>query len=303
MADRRVLVFGRNGQLARELARIAWPASLTPICHGRNQCDLSSGGNPHVSIDAVNPDFVVNAAAYTAVDRAEGDAAAAFALNRDAAGRIAEACRLHGLPLVHLSTDYVFDGTKTGPYVEEDAVAPVSVYGASKAAGEAAVRDTLDRHIILRTAWVYSPFGSNFVKTMLLLGSKHDRLRVVEDQRGSPTAAGDIARAIATLATAILGGNERFGTYHYAGAGDVTRLDWATEIFAAGTAFGHPRPQLEAARSDEFPTAARRPANSALDCSRIVCDYAILPRPWRESVRETVDEILGDNRADSEEVG
>jgi dTDP-4-dehydrorhamnose reductase len=300
MADRPVLVFGRSGQLARELARIAWPASLAPICHGRNECDLSSGGSPRASIETVKPVFVVNAAAYTAVDRAESESEAAFALNRDAAGRIAEACRRHGLPLVHVSTDYVFDGTKAGPYEEGDAVAPVSVYGASKAAGEDAVRDGHDRHVILRTAWVYSPFGSNFVKTMLQLGSKHDRLRVVADQRGSPTAAVDIARAIASLVATVLGGNERFGTYHYAGAGDVTRLDWATAIFAAGAGHGRPLPRLEAARSDEFPTPARRPANSALDCSRIVRDYAILPRPWRESVEETVDEILGGNGANSE---
>ena len=300
MSDRPVLVFGRSGQLARELARVAWPAGMTPICHGRNECDLSSGANPLISIEAVKPVFVVNAAAYTAVDRAESDAEASFALNRDAAGRIAEICRRRGLPLVHVSTDYVFDGTKVGPYVEEDAIAPVSVYGASKAAGEAAVRHAHDRHIILRTAWVYSPFGSNFVKAMLQLGGTHDRLRVVADQRGSPTAAGDIARAVAELAAAILGGNERFGTYHYAGAGDVTRFEWAAAIFDAGAGRGHPRPRLEAACSDEFPTAARRPANSALDCSRIARDYAILPRPWRESVEETVDEILGGARASSE---
>ena len=300
MADRTVLLFGSKGQLARELARNPWPAGLTPICHGRAECDLARSGDPLASVERVKPVFVVNAAAYTAVDRAEAEPDAAFALNRDAAGRVAAACNRHGLPLVHISTDYVFDGDKHGPYVEGDPIAPISVYGASKAEGEVAVRAAHDRHIILRTAWVYSPFGSNFVKTMLELGRTRDRLAVVTDQRGSPTAAGDIARTVVALAIAILGDNTRFGTYHFAGAGDVTRRDWADAIFAAAARHGRPAPRLDPASSADFPTAARRPANSALDCSRIARDYAILSRPWRESVEETVDEILTGNGPNNE---
>ncbi|MEX0809992.1 MAG: dTDP-4-dehydrorhamnose reductase [Dongiaceae bacterium] len=301
MSDRKVLVFGSKGQLARELARNPWPSGLAPVCHGRAECDLAGSGDPLASIEHVEPVFVVNAAAYTAVDRAEAEPEAAFALNRDAAGRIAAACARHDLPLVHVSTDYVFDGAKNGPYVEDDPIAPISVYGASKAEGDAAVRAAHDRHIVLRTAWVYSPFGSNFVKTMLELGRTRDRLAVVTDQRGSPTAAGDIARTIGALTKAILDGNTRFGTYHYAGGGDVTRRDWAEAVFDAAAGHGRPAPLLEPASSDAFPTAARRPANSALDCSRIARDYAILPRPWRESVGETVDEILAGTWANDED--
>jgi dTDP-4-dehydrorhamnose reductase len=299
MTHRTVLVFGRSGQLARELARHNWPDGLAPVCHGRTECDLVEGGNPLVSIEAVRPALVVNAAAYTAVDRAETERDAAFRLNGDAAGRIAAACHRHALPLIHVSTDYVFDGTKIGPYVEDDPIAPVSVYGASKAEGETAVRAALDRYIIVRTAWIYSPFGSNFVKTMLELGRTRERLKIVTDQRGSPTAAGDIARAIAALTGAILRGEGRFGTYHYAAAGDVTRMEWAHAIFAAAARHGQPVPRLEAAGSAEFPAPARRPANSALDCSRIARDYAILARPWQDSVEKTVDEILAGSGADN----
>jgi dTDP-4-dehydrorhamnose reductase len=298
MPDRIVLVFGRTGQLACELARNAWPAGFAVACHGRESCDLLAGADPQPLLERLAPALVVNAAAYTAVDRAESEAEAAFALNRDAAGRIAAACALRSLPLVHVSTDYVFDGAKPAPYVEDDPVAPLSVYGRSKAAGETAVRDALDRHVILRTAWVYSPFGGNFVKTMLSLGRTRERLRVVTDQRGSPTAAGDIARAIIAMAERLAGGVGRFGTFHYAAAGDVTRLEFAAAIFARAVRHGRPAPALEAATSAEFPVPARRPANSALNCARIARDWAILPRPWRAALDETVDEILAAGSGD-----
>ena len=212
MADRTILVFGRSGQLALELARNPWPAGFVATCHGRESCDLLAGGDPDALIVRIEPALVVNAAAYTAVDKAESEPEAAYALNRDAPGRIAAACARHKLPFVHISTDYVFDGTKSGAYVEDDPIAPLSVYGASKAEGETEVAAATDRHVILRTAWVYSPFGSNFVKTMLALGAKRDRLRIVTDQRGSPTAAGEIARTIIAMTERLASGKGAFGT-------------------------------------------------------------------------------------------
>lgn len=292
MTIRTVLVFGRSGQLARELARREWPAEFAVACFGRDSCNLGAGADPMPLLDRTKPAFVVNAAAYTAVDKAESEPDAAFALNRDAAGRIAAACRRAGVPMVHVSTDYVFDGSKNTPYVEEDPIAPLSVYAQSKAEGEASVRAALDRHVILRTAWVYSPFGSNFVKTMLALGADRDRLRVVDDQRGSPTAAAEIARAIAEMAEPLAAGTGLFGTWHFAGAGTATRLDQARAIFERAARHGRREPALEAASSSEFPAPARRPANSALNCDRIARDWGILPRHWREPLDETVDEIL-----------
>jgi dTDP-4-dehydrorhamnose reductase len=298
MAGGRVLVFGRSGQLARELARNPWPAAFAPACFGRESCDLLAGADPMTLLDRERPVLVVNAAAYTAVDRAESEPDAAYALNRDAAGRIAAACARTDLPFVHVSTDYVFDGTRTGPYVEDDPVAPISVYGASKAAGEIAVRNAHDRHIILRSAWVYSSFGSNFVTTMLQLGQTRDRMRIVADQRGSPTAAGDLARAIIALAARLCDRNSLYGTYHYAGGGDITRYEFADAIFSRAAAHGRKPPRLEPAASTEFPAPARRPANSALDCTKIARDYAILPRSWRAGLDETVDEILSASSED-----
>ena len=298
MSDRQVLVFGRSGQLALELARNPWPAGYVATCHGRDSCNLLAGGDPAALIEQFTPALVVNAAAYTAVDRAESEPEAAYALNREAAGRIATACARHGLPLVHISTDYVFDGTKTAPYVEDDPIAPISVYGASKAEGETAVRDALDRHVILRTAWVYSPFGSNFVKTMLALGATRDRLRIVTDQRGSPTAAGEIARAIIAMTERLAAGGASFGTYHFAGGGEATRYEFADAIFDRAVVNGRRRPILEPAGSAEFPVPARRPANSALNCARLARDWGIVSRPWRHALDATVDEILAGGSED-----
>jgi dTDP-4-dehydrorhamnose reductase len=202
------------------------------------------------------------------------------------------------LPLVHISTDYVFDGAKPSPYVEDDPIAPLSVYGQSKAEGETRVRAVLDRHVILRTAWVYSPFGNNFVKTMLALGAKRDRLRIVVDQRGSPTAAGEIARAIIAMTERLAAGNGRFGTYHYAGGGETTRFELAHAIFERAATHGRARPVLEQATSAEFPVPARRPANSALNCARLARDWGIVSRPWRDALDATVDEIVAGGSGD-----
>lgn len=298
MTDRNILVFGRSGQLALELARNPWPSGFAATCHGRESCDLLAGDDPAALIERNQPALVINAAAYTAVDKAESEPEAAYALNRDAPGRIAAACARHRLPLVHISTDYVFDGAKSEAYVEDDPIAPISVYGASKADGEIAVADALDRHVILRTAWVYSPFGSNFVKTMLALGARRDRLRIVTDQRGSPTAAGEIARAVIAMTERLAAGEGAFGIFHFAGGGAVTRFGLADAIFARAATRGWARPALDRATSAEFSVPARRPANSALDCAKLVRDWGIVSRPWREALDETVDEILAGGSED-----
>lgn len=203
------------------------------------------------------------------MDRAETERDAAWAANCDGAAHIAASCRDMGIPLIHISTDYVFDGTKGGPYREDDPVNPLSVYGASKEAGERAVRDALREHVILRTAWVYSAHGHNFVKTMLRLAAECPALRVVADQTGAPTAAADLAAAIAHIATQIGAGNTAWGTYHFTGAGAVTWHGFAEAIFARAERWRGPKPRVEAIATAEYPTPARRPANSVLDCARI----------------------------------
>ena len=192
----RVLVLGRNGQVARALAEVGWPEGISLSCYGRDEIDLAEPAGVARAIVRRAPDLVINAAAYTAVDRAESEPEAACAVNRDGAGEAARACADLGVPLSHLSTDYVFDGSKQGPYVEDDAVNPLCVYGASKEAGEQAVRAALPAHLIMRSAWIYAAQGQNFVRTMLRLAHEGAEIRVVDDQRGCPTAAFDIARRV-----------------------------------------------------------------------------------------------------------
>jgi dTDP-4-dehydrorhamnose reductase len=236
---------------------------------------------------------VINAAAYTAVDRAESEPDLAFRLNRDGAASLAEGASACGAALIHISTDYVFDGTKPTPYREEDAVGPISVYGASKEAGERVVRERIDRHVILRTAWVYSAFGEgSFVKTMLRLGAERPELRIIDDQHGSPTGANDAARAMIAIATAIVGGKtDGFGTFHYCNTGSTTRFGQAKFIFDWLAARGHKVPRVTPIPTSAYPLPARRPANSVLDCGRIGEVYGILPRAWEASLAECLSEI------------
>src|SRR3546814_597696 len=208
----RVLVLGRDGQVGRELMRAAPLAGLSVTALGRDALDITRPDAVASAIESAQCGFVVNAAAYTQVDRAESEREQAFAVNRDGAAHIAEACRSRGLPLLHLSTDYVFDGTKAAAYSESDPVHPLGAYGESKEAGERAIRDRLDRHLILRTAWVFSPFRHNFVKTMLRLGREREEIGVVDDQTGCPIAVVDIARTALTLAERAVGeGFDRWG--------------------------------------------------------------------------------------------
>jgi dTDP-4-dehydrorhamnose reductase len=285
-----VLVVGETGQLARELARAAWAPGVEVTCAGRDIIDLARPETANAVVAAMKPGVVVNAAAYTAVDKAESDADQAFLVNRDGPAALARAAAAVGAPVIHVSTDYVFDGTKDGAYTEDDPVAPVSVYGRSKEAGERAVREAAERHVILRTAWVYSPFGNNFVKTMLRLGAEREELRVVADQHGCPTAAADIAAAIVRLA----GADHGWGTYHYSGAGPTTWHGFAEAIFTGAAARGAKVPaRVTAIGTADYPTPAVRPANSVLDCTRIDRVHGIVARNWREALEDCLDALIG----------
>ncbi len=295
-AERTVLVVGRAGQVARELARANWPAGVVVRCCGRESFDLADRAAALALVEQIRPALIVNAAAWTAVDRAESEPAAAYALNRDGPGHLAEAAAGLGAPLIHLSTDYVFDGSKSGPYVEDDPIAPLGVYGASKAAGEQAVRDRWSDHLILRTAWVYSPFGTNFVRSMLRLGQARPEVGVVADQMGCPTAAADIAAGITSIAGRLLaepGGADRgFGTFHLCGTGETSWHGFAAAIFERAAAFGAPTPRLKAITTADYPTPARRPANSVLDTGRIRAIWGLAPRPWPEALDVCLRELL-----------
>ena len=259
---------------------------------GRDAADITRPAEVAAALDAARPAAIVNAAAYTAVDRAESEPERAAAANRDGARIVAEACAERRLPLIHLSTDYVFDGRKIGPYREDDPVAPLGVYGRSKAEGEAAVRAVGGCHVILRTSWVYGPVGQNFVRTMLRLGRERPELRVVDDQSGSPTSTADLADAILVIARRLAEGEGAgTGMFHFCGGGVTTWYRFAQAIFGEAARYGYSPPRLTPITTAGYPTAARRPANSALDCSRIARVYGIHPRPWREALGRCIDRI------------
>lgn len=292
----RIVVVGRSGQVARALARHRWPAGTTIECRGRDRLDIAAAGSADAigaAIAASGATLVVNAAAYTAVDKAESEPDAAFALNRDGPARLAAACVAAGIPLIHISTDSVFDGSKAGAYVEDDPVAPAGVYGTSKEEGERAVRAALPAHVILRTSWVFGPDGHNFVKLMLRLGAEKDELGVVSDQRGCPTAADDLAAAIAAVAGALAAGRrDGWGTFHVAGDDAMTRIEQARDIFAAAAARGRKAPRLKPVSMRDFAAPAPRPANAVLDSAHFAAVYGTIRRPWRAALDRCLDAIF-----------
>lgn len=291
----RILVIGCTGQLGQELSRVALPQGLAMIGLGRKDIDLTDVEAVARAISNSNCALVVNAAAYTAVDTAEREPEQAFAINRDAPGYIAEACKANRTPLLHISTDYVFDGTKESPYVEDDPVRPLGVYGASKAAGENAVRQVLHQHVIVRTSWLFSAHGRNFVKTMLRLAQEKEELAVVDDQWGCPTAAGDLAVATIEIARQILQQHrtDAWGTYHFAGQKPTSWYGFARAIFESREALtGQDAPRLRPTTSSEYPTAARRPPKSVLDCSKISSTYRIYPERWRDGLSKVLRQLL-----------
>jgi dTDP-4-dehydrorhamnose reductase len=284
-----ILVTGGSGQVGGALRRIA-DTDLEVVAPDRTRLDLTDPEALAVAVQSRQWAAVVNCAAYTAVDRAEGEVVAAWQTNALAPAALAAATARAGIPLVQLSTDYVFSGTKTDPYVETDPIGPVGVYGASKEAGEQAVRTANRRHVILRTAWVVSASGSNFIRTMLRLADQHDRVRVVADQLGCPTGAEDIARAVISIIQRLA--EEKYGTYHFVNRGEASWADLAEAVFARAAAGGRRRPVVERITTADYPTPARRPANSRLATGRIHTDYAIVPREWHAIVDDIVDDLI-----------
>jgi dTDP-4-dehydrorhamnose reductase len=296
-----VLLFGGNGQVGQALLRTLAPLG-TLVATTRSgalpdgsPCEVADFDDPASLpglLDRIGPDVVVNAAAYTAVDRAEGDPDAAWRANAEAPDAIARWCAAAGVPLVHYSTDYVFDGTATRPYREDDPTAPLGVYGASKLAGEQAIRAAGGRHLIFRTAWVYAAHGANFLRTMLRVGADRDVLRVVADQIGTPTPAALIADVSAQILQQRL---TLSGTYHLTATGATSWHGFAEAIFAEAVARGIlPRaPRVEAITTAEYPTAARRPAYSCLDVRRLQSDSGLLLPAWQDGLAGVMDAVRG----------
>ena len=284
----RILVVGAAGQLCLALQRQQLPAHWSLDCLTRADIDLTKVDAITNALSARGGDAIINASGYTAVDRAESEPELAFALNRDAPAAMAAL----DLPFVHVSTDYVFAGDKAAPYVETDARNPVSVYGTSKAAGEDAVFAATTRAAIVRTAWVYSPDRANFVKTMLRLGSERDEVSVVADQVGTPTSADDLAAACLALIKRQLDNNtEAFGAFHYAGTGEATWADFAEAIFTGAQRRGHSPVSVKRITTADYPTPAKRPANSRLNSTKIEA-LGIQTRPWREALERCLDRLL-----------
>ena len=282
----KALIFGRTGQVARELARRV-PAGTEIISLGRDRADLSDPAACAAAVAAHPADVVINAAAYTAVDRAEEEEALATVINGEAPAAMARAAAEKGVPFLHISTDYVFDGSGTAPRAPGDATAPLGAYGRSKLVGEAGVSAAGGAHAILRTSWVFSAHGQNFVKTMLRLAETRDALNVVADQVGGPTAASDIAAALWRMAQAFLRGQGRSGIYHFSGAPDVSWAGFAREIFAQG----RQTVSVTGIPASDYPTPARRPGNSRLDCSDTETYFGIKRPDWRTSLADVLSQL------------
>jgi dTDP-4-dehydrorhamnose reductase len=291
---RRVLLTGGSGQVGQALQALAWPPDVALAAPGRDALQLSDGASIAAYLRA-SPDLaaILSVGAYTAVDRAESEADLAEAVNVRAPGILAAHAAQSGIPIIHVSTDYVFDGSGTRPWRENDPVSPLGVYGATKAAGEAAVRASGARHVILRTSWVVGAKGQNFVRTMLRLGAERTELKVVDDQIGSPTHAGDLAGSIRTILLRLLDDDRApTGTFHIANAGETSWHGVAARVFAAAAGRGGPSPTLTAIPSSGYPTPARRPLNSRLDASALTEAFAIRLRRWEEAIDDIVAEIM-----------
>lgn len=290
----KILVTGSKGQLGFELIRQGDRFDVEMVGVDLPKTDISDKSAVIRTLSSVRPAAVINAAAYTAVDKAESDQETAFAVNRDGAANLAEASAEAGIPLIHISTDFVFDGKKRMPYIETDPVSPLNIYGKSKAEGEDAVRSRHAEHLIIRTSWLYGVFGNNFVKTMLRLGAENPLLRVVADQQGCPTSAADLAEALLTLAVRIWDRNGvPWGTYHYSGRGITTWHSFTEKILELARPYGRIRAErVEAVSTTDYTTPAKRPPFSALDCGQIQNTFGIIPRPWQESLKIVIDRIM-----------
>lgn len=291
----RIAVTGRTGQVVQSLLACAQAAGATVIPVGRPELDLTQPGGILRGLAHAQPDCIVNAAAYTAVDKAETEPDLAMRINGEGAGLVAAAAAALNVPLIHVSTDYVFDGMAPRPWRESDPAAPLSAYGRSKLTGEEAVAASGADWTILRTAWVYSPYGANFVKTMLRLAQTRDEIGVVSDQLGSPTNALDLADTIIAMAKALVarpGGAALRGVFHAAGTGEASWADLAETVFAASAALGGPSASVRRIATSDYPAPARRPSNSRLDCSLLAERHGLRLPPWQDSVKTCVTALL-----------
>jgi dTDP-4-dehydrorhamnose reductase len=293
----RVLITGADGQLGRELIRQGQRIDFEVHGLSRQQLDITKKNQIQQILGRISPSLVINAAAYTQVDRAENESDLAYAANKDGPAYLARYCADNHLTLIHISTDYVFDGTKGRPYQESDPITPLGVYGQSKAQGEAAIRSILPNHIIVRTAWLYGVYGNNFVKTILNLAAEKTTLRVVADQFGSPTSAEDLAKTLLSIIKKI-NDTEKidWGTYHYCCKGITTWHGLAERIIELAARHGALKNrQVEAITTAEWPTPAKRPPYSVLDCTRIKSRFGIEPLPWQQSLKHTIDRIFSES--------
>jgi dTDP-4-dehydrorhamnose reductase len=284
-----ILITGGAGQVGTELRHLAWPDGVSIHTPDRAALNLADPDSVERILASRSWGGVISSGAYTAVDKAESEVRDAWLVNAVAPAILARQAAKAGIPLVHVSTDYVFDGSKDGFYVEDDPVAPLNVYGASKEGGEQAVRSANPRHAIVRTAWVVSRHRSNFVKTMLRLGAERDEVRVVSDQRGCPTFAADLAAALQTVLLRLAQDEAaQTGTYHFVNAGEASWAEFAAAIFASSARHGGPQPKVTPITTADFPTPAKRPRNSRLATTKIAADFGIRPRPWREALDDTI---------------
>ncbi len=289
----RLVVTGRDGQVTRALQALAGP-DLEIVALGREQFDLAAESDPTPVFAAARPNAIVNAGAYTAVDKAESERELAFAINGRGAGRVARAAAALNIPIIQVSTDYVFDGSGERPWREDDPVGPLGVYGASKRAGEEAVAAVTPNHAILRTSWVYAPWGANFVKTMLRLAESRPELRVVADQHGAPTSALDIAEGVVAVARNLVArpkDSALRGVFHMAAQGEATWADFAREIFAQFFSRGGPCANVVSIPTSDYPTPAKRPLNSRLSIEKLAEAHGVRLPHWRDGLTRVMHEL------------
>ena len=287
----RILITGAAGQVGTELSLIGPTRGHEIISFTRTEFDITDKTSVLAVVSENKPDIVINPAAYTAVDKAESEKEQAELVNKTGPEYLANACAKNAIPLIHISTDYVFDGTKDGPYVETDPIQPVNAYGASKEAGETAIRQVLEQHIIMRTSWVFSCHGGNFVKSMIKLGNNRERLTIVSDQHGGPTSATDIALASLQIAEHIADGNKSWGTYHFSGAPATNWCEFAKEIFKRSAGLVTEVPVVEAIPTSAYPTPAKRPHNCVMNCEKILNTFNIKQPSWVDSLDKVIQEL------------
>lgn len=284
----RVLITGCNGQVGHCLVRIlSNTENVSLLAVDREELDVTDKKSVSDKVKAFKPTIIINAAAHTAVDKAEDEVELAFAINRDGPKYLAEVAQEVDAAIIHISTDYVFEGNKVGEYVENDVTNPQSVYGASKLAGEIAVAEVCDKHVILRTSWVFGEHGNNFVKTMLRIAESRNELSIVGDQFGGPTYAGDIAKALVKIATSISNGDSvEYGVYHYSGLPHVSWYGFANRIFDNAVVQGvlRDKPKLSSITTEQYPTPAKRPKNSKLSTEKISNSFAIDASDWKAAI-------------------